>query len=54
MNEKNLRIKAAVRKLKPNRAKEKAIAENMSTGEELLTTNQQFVITWLQTSFGGA
>jgi len=26
----------------------------MNTDEELLTTNQQFVIMWLQTSLGGA
>jgi len=47
-------LKTAVRKLKLNRIKEKARAENMNTDEKLLTTNQQFVIMWLQTSLGGA
>jgi len=54
MNDKNLRTQTAERKLKSNRVKAKARAENINTNEELLITNQQFVIKWLQTSLGGA
>jgi len=54
MNDKSLRMKTAVRKQKPNRIREKARAENTDTDEGLLTTNQQSVIKWLQTSLGGA
>jgi len=47
-------MKTAVRKEKSSRSREKAEAVKMDTGEGLLTTNQQFVIMWLQTSLGGA
>jgi len=55
MNNRNSEMKTAVRKEKPVKLKiEKAEAADTNTGEGLLTTNQQFVITWLQSSLGGA
>jgi len=46
-------MKPAVRKAQLIKIREQA--QRLSdTGEGLLTTNQQFVIMWLQTSLGGA
>jgi len=48
-------MKTAVRKEKPVRLRiGKTAAANTNADEGLLTTNQQFVIMWLQTSLGGA
>ena len=55
MNNRNSEMKTAVRKEKPVKLRiEKGEAAATNTDEGLLTTNQQFVIMWLQTSLGGA